>query len=132
MERSLDGLISEYLHAKAEELRVRSQRLELEEEILEHEETVAALAHTSTVHLPIIGSPNQLTIRTGLNRKWDQGQLASAVKTIEPQYWPFKTEWKEDRAATRLIEERWPDLWTELLMPALTLTPKKPAFTVNG
>ncbi|MGI9304937.1 MAG: hypothetical protein ACR2RB_19865 [Gammaproteobacteria bacterium] len=131
MERSLDGLIGEYLRVKADEQRARGQRLELEEEILEHEETMAALAHASTAHLPIIGTPTQLTIRTGLSRKWDQAQLTHAAKTIEPQYWPFKTEWKEDRAAARLIEERWPDLWAELLAPALTLTPKKPAFTVS-
>lgn len=62
-------------------------------------------------------------------RKWDNGQLAELKQKVPASLWPFKTEFKEDKRAAKMLAERHPELWAEL-KEALTITAGTPAFTV--
>ncbi len=47
-------------------------------------------------------STDGVTVRTSFYRKWDQDRLTQLSEAIDPAYWPFKVEWKEDRKASRV------------------------------
>lgn len=71
-----------------------------------------------------------LKVVTGYTRKWDQGKLANLIHDIRAEYFPFRVEYKEDRKASKVLAERFPELW-QTLSPALTLTPRKPSITIE-
>ena len=71
---------------------------------------------------------DEMTIVTGFNRSWDHDHLVELRAQIVTEFFPFKLEFKEDRKASKIIEDRFPDLW-EKIKPALTTKPKKPSFS---
>jgi hypothetical protein len=119
---TLDALKKSWLKAKADEREANERRVAIEKRMLS---MLGSL-------VPQEGTFNQdgLTISTGYTRKWDQTKLTTLAVCIDPSYWPFKTEWREDRKASRVFEERFPDLWKHV-SSALTLTEKKPSVTVE-
>jgi hypothetical protein len=119
---TLDTLKAAWLKAKADEEAAREQRVAIETRM------VAFLGDA----VPTEGTINAdgITVRTSMTRKWDQAKLTSLAAAIDPSYWPFRAEWKEDRKASRVFEERFPELWKHV-SSALTLTPDKPAVKVE-
>lgn len=73
---------------------------------------------------------DNLTITTGFSRDWDQEALSLMSAEILPEYFPFKTEFKEDRKGSKFVEERFPELWDKI-KTALTTKPKKPSFAIK-
>jgi hypothetical protein len=119
---TLDTLKAAWRKAKADEETAKEHRLAIENRIL------AVLGDM----VPEEGSVSTdgVTVRTSFYRKWDQDRLTQLSEAIDPAYWPFKVEWKEDRKASRVFEERFPELWRHVAN-ALTLTPAKPAVKVE-
>lgn len=117
---TLDDLIAAWRGCKAAEKQYNQDRLAIEEKIL------------GIVGVRVEGSEklDGLTIQYGLDRKWDQEQLIALQPTVKPEYWPFKTEYKEDRKAAQVIEDRFPELWEEI-KTALTTKQKKPSFSIK-
>ena len=118
----IEQLKAKLAKLKAEEAAVRAERIKTEQEI------VGLLADELKEH----GTTNihGLKIVTGYNRKWDQEQLAELVaRQIPIKLFPFKTEYKEDRAKSKYIENNEPEVWAEI-QKALTLTPKKPSVSI--
>ena len=81
------------------------------------------LPHEGTVNF------DSLKVATGFTRKWNHEALGVVAAKIRGEFWPFRVEYKEDRKASRMVEERFPGLWDDI-RPALTLTPKKPYIAV--
>ena len=119
---TLDSLKAGWRKAKAEEESAREQRVAIERRM------VVLLGDL----VPAEGTFHQdgLSISTGYTRKWDQKLLTQMAGAIDEAYWPFRSEWKEDRKASRTFEERFPDLWKHI-SAALTLTEKKPSVSVE-
>jgi len=122
---TLAELRSQLAQAKADEEAAKKLRLEVEEQILACPEVRSALKDEGTTRFKRVG----LKVETGFTRGWDQAQLEALYPQVDPHFWPFKAEWKEDRKASRTYEERFPDLWA-LLRAALTLKPKKASLSL--
>lgn len=121
---TLEALREQLREAKAAEAEATLQRIAIEEAILAHPRVESELSDEGTVTIDGV-----IKVTTGYSRKWDHAQLATLAAGIDPAYWPFKVEHKEDRKASRVLEERFPDLWAQLRQ-ALTLTPRKPTVSV--
>lgn len=118
---TLVRLAGELRAAKAAEEAARQARIKVEEAILAHVKGDLKPEGTHTF--------DTVKIVTKLSRSWDQERLAQISKEVEPAWFPFKTEYKEDRKAARVVEERFPDLWG-IVSDALTLKPAKPTVTL--
>lgn len=121
---TIEVLAQRLAEAKAAESAAIEARLAVEAEILAHPSTGRVLVDEGTATVA-----DRIKVTTGYTRKWEQSTLANLAHSIDPAYWPFKVEFKEDRKAARVIEERFPDLW-ERLRHALTLTPRKPSIAL--
>lgn len=117
-------LVQDLERLKVAEDNARLERIRKEQQILDHPEVTLVLKDEGSVTIDRLG------ITTGYTRKWDQQALAKMHDQVASSFWPFKTEFKEDRAHTRRIEEQTPELW-EMLREALTLNPKKPGITIK-
>ncbi|OSM04168.1 hypothetical protein [Magnetofaba australis] len=122
---TIDELTQAWELAKHAENQAKQVRLEVERQLLEKTDLKAALIPEGT------STFGRLKVVTGYTRDWDQQRLAEIQRGIEPNFWPFKAKLEEIRAGSRFLEEERPDLWAQI-SPALTLKPKKPAFTVKG
>lgn len=117
----LSELIEKWHSAKLAEKAAQNDRLNIEKQIAE------------LVDLPENGPTDigdGMKINTGYTRKWDQEKLAElkTVADLPERLFPFKIEFKEDANKAKYIQQNEPQLW-EYFLDALTLTPKKPAFT---
>lgn len=121
----LARLVEDYRRAKADEHAAKLARLEAEDALLAHPSIARELKDEGTITV------GDVKVTTKLTRSWDQAQLAALKDRIDPAYWPFKTEVKEDRKASRVFEERFPALWAELRQ-ALTLKPAKASVSLVG
>lgn len=121
---TLEQLRERLRETKAVEAEATLARIAIEEAILTHPRVASELSDEGTVTVDGV-----VKVTTGYTRKWDQAQLAEIAPGIDPAYWPFKAEFKEDRKAARVVEERFPDLWAQV-RKALTLTPRKPTVAV--
>lgn len=122
---TLARLIDDLRRAKANEHAAKLARLEAEDALLAHPSIARELVDEGTVTV------GDVKVTTKLTRSWDQKALAAIQSRIDPAYWPFKTEHKEDRKASRVFEERFPALWDELRQ-ALTLKPAKATVALVG
>jgi hypothetical protein len=122
----LARLVEDLRRAKANEQAAKLARLEAEEALLAHPAVARELKDEGTI---TVGDAVKVT--TKLSRSWDQAQLVAISKQIDSAWFPFKTEYKEDRKASRVVEERFPALWDELRQ-ALTLKPAKPSVSLVG
>ncbi len=73
-----------------------------------------------------------VSIVTGYDRKWDQKKLEAIKKKLGNKSFPFKTEYKEVRAESKVLEEAEDKGEWEVFADALTIKPKKPSFKSNG
>ncbi len=121
----LPELIADLERLKVAEDDAKLHRVRKEQQILDHPEVASVIKDEGSVTVDRLG------LTTGYTRKWDQKALRTLCGEIAGDYWPFRTEFKEDRAHSRRIEENNPDLW-EKLGAALTLTPKKPSLTIKA
>lgn len=110
--------------AKADEDRAKAARLNVEAAIVSMFGAEQALKDEGTTTL------GGVSVSTGYTRKWDQKALADMATRIRPEFFPFRSELKEDRRYSRALEEANPELWGEISQ-ALTLTPKKPTVTLK-
>ena len=119
---TLDALKKAWRKAREDEREANERRVAIEQRM------VSMLGDL----VPREGTFHQdgLSISTGYTRKWDQRMLTQMAGAIDEAYWPFRSEWKEDRKASRTFEERFPDLWKHI-SAALTLTEKKPSVSVE-
>jgi hypothetical protein len=122
---TLDRLVEELRQAKEHEQAAKLARLEAEDALLAHPSVTRELLDEGTVTV------GDVKVTTKLTRSWDQSALAAIQSRIDPAYWPFKSEFKEDRRASRVFEERFAALWAELRQ-ALTLKPAKPSVSIAG
>lgn len=122
---TLEWLHEQLRQAKADEASMREIRLQVEQAILTHPDVAPNLKAEGTCKI------GGFSIATGYTRDWDQAQLKELRSRIRDEFWPFLTEFKENRKVTRLIEEKMPEFWQEL-RAALTLRPKKPAVTIKA
>ena len=125
--KDLDYLIDQLHQAKSEESSAKEKRMAIENAILKHHEIAPNLKPEGTTSFKALG----LSVVTGFTRSWDGQQLETLQSGIKPEFFPFKQELKEDRKASKIIEERFPDLWGKL-SKALTLKPKKPSLTLKN
>lgn len=121
----LSRLVEDYRRAKADEHAAKLARLEAEDALLAHPDIARELKDEGTITV------GDVKVTTKLTRAWDQSALAAIQARIDPAYWPFKAELKEDRRASRVFEERFPALWAELRQ-ALTLKPAKALIALAG
>jgi hypothetical protein len=116
---TLEALTHKWADCKQREITAKDDRLNVEKEF-----------NGITADYPEEGNTKiaGMKIETGFSRKWDQEKLRALQHRIRDEFFPFKLEWKEDRAAARKIETDYPDLWL-IIKAALTLTPSKPSFS---
>ena len=116
---SLADLRSHLLFALDEEKKANKFRLEIEKQIANHPDVLAFVKEEGTTTIPGL-----FKVTTGFTRKWDQDILLNLAIKVDPKYFPFKIKYDEKRAESKMIEEKFPDLW-QILQQALTLTPSK-------
>lgn len=121
---TLTELKQQLVSLKQQEEEIKAHRLNLERAIVQHPDIAPQLKDEGT------HSAYGVKVSTGYTRKWDQDALDRAAQHVSPSFWPFKTEFKEDRRMMRVVEERFPDLYAQHLSPALTLTPRKPTVSI--
>lgn len=118
----------------AENLRVAKVELDAAKKKVEAAEI--AIYNAAEPHLPEKGTVHVtgVKIATGYTEKWDQAQLAE-IETTWPRKsnspFPFKKEFKADGKSITYMKENAPESYS-VLEPALTITPKKPVFTLEG
>jgi hypothetical protein len=110
--------------AKEQERASNESRIAIESEIYAIVETSLPEKGTHTLE-------TGLKIATGFTEEWDQVALSKAYDAWEaPLPFPFVGQWKADGKAIAYLRENAPGLY-KLIRPALTLKPKKPAFTIK-
>ena len=79
-----------------------------------------------------------LKITTGETEKWDNDQISILyAKWVSGQVafnyptFPFTQQWKPDNTGLKSIKEHNTQLYRGLIEPALTVKPKKPAFSIK-
>jgi len=91
------------------------------------------MGHPDTDNLKATGAnriDERLTITTGESRHWDQEKLAAIKDRIDPKYWPFKTEYKEDAKKYAVVIEQFPELKL-VFEEALTTKAKKAQIKIK-
>ncbi len=120
----LHDLTDAWKAAKRNEQEAAAARIAIESEIYE-------ITH---VRLPDKGTfalDSGMRIATGFTEDWDQGALNKAHQEWPASVpFPFIGVWKPDGKAITYLRENMPDLY-RLIQGALTLKPKKPAFSVK-
>ena len=117
---AINNLLAEWQSAKFTEQSAINNRRQIEEAILSQ---VTLAPGTNKFE----GS--DVVIVTGEDKKWDQLRLAELAKEMGVNF-PFKIEYKEDSKGVKYVQKNLPAVWMQLL-DALTLKPKKPAFSVR-
>lgn len=118
--KTLNELMAAWNMSRAAEKQFQEDRLLYEAQILE----IVGMKSAGSKKL------GSMTISYGLDRKWDQAKLTDLQPSIKAEYWPFRIEWKEDKKASDIIADRFPELWDEI-QQALTTKPKKPTFSIK-
>lgn len=119
----LEMLTSAWKDAKAAEDAANARRIEIESRI--YELTQKDLPEKGTHTLP-----TGMKIVTGFSESWDENAINEAYQKWQaPLPFPFKGQWKPDAKQITYVRENCPELYA-LIQPALTLKPKKPAFSI--
>lgn len=123
-EPTLANLTEEWKAVKAQEADASRRRIEIESRIyaIVHKELPEKGTHTLDTGMKIV---------TGLSEEWDQEQLAEiATGWNAPYPFPFNKVYKPDAKAVAYVRENLPGVYA-LFRDALTMKPKKPAFSVK-
>lgn len=123
-DQNLASLTEAWKEAKQNEQQWNQQRIAIESAI--YELTAPDLPDKGT-HTTDTG----MKITTGFSEDWDQEKLNAAYQNWPADVkFPFAGTWKPDGKAISYLRENAPSHYA-LLSPALTLKPKKPAFSVK-
>jgi len=124
-DHKLERLTEAWKYAKEMEQHWNQERVQIESDIYELE----------TKHLPEKGTyttAEGMKIVTGYTEEWDQSTLAKAYHAwpLDRAKFPFISVFKPDSKTIGVLRESVPDLYA-IIRPALTLKPKKPAFSLK-
>ena len=122
----LSTLTLQWQGAKHREREANVARIGIESRI--YELVADQLPHKGTTTLD-----TGIKIVTGYSENWDQEEVQRAYETWPHESgveFPFQGTWKPDGKAISYLRENYPDAY-RLIQGALTLTPKKPAFSVK-
>ena len=113
-------------HAKKTEQEANAARLAAEEAILVFVKD--DLRNTGTSHFE-----GGLKIITALDQRWDNKTLNEAHGEFIQRgiNFPFEVTWKPDSKKIDDIRNNNPDVYQEFLLPALTVRPRKPGFSIK-
>ncbi len=118
------ALIDEWKHAKQQEALWNAKRIEIESRLYEMNQQSIPDKGTYT-------TPEGMKITTGFTEEWDQGRVTAASQGWpEGLKFPFTGVWKPDGKAISYLRDNAPDAYA-LLRDAVTLKPKKPAFSLK-
>ncbi len=125
-DHKLERLTEAWKYAKQMEQHWNEQRIQIESDIYELE----------AKNLPEKGTYTTVTgmkIVTGFTDEWDQSELTKAYQAwpIDQAKFPFASVFKPDGKTIAVLRESVPDLYA-IIQPALTLKPKKPAFSMKA
>jgi hypothetical protein len=120
----LTELTEQWKAAKHAEAQATACRIAIESRI--YELTQAELPEKGTHTLP-----TGMKVTTGWTEEWDQERVTAASQAW-PQglKFPFAGVWKPDGKAISYLRDNAPDAYA-LLRDAVTLKPKKPAFSLK-
>lgn len=120
------ALIDEWKYCKEQEVIWSAKRIQTESKLYELNQHNLPDKGTHT-------TPEGMKITTGYTEKWDDAEVAKAYQSwpVESVKFPFETAYKPDGKAISVMRENLPELY-KLLQPALTITPRKPAFSVKS
>lgn len=117
-DHNMKALEDLWLKAKEDEVEAGTRRVSIENEIISLVEGGKRFQN--------------LNITYGETRKWDQDKIAMLEGTWLHLHanmpFPFKREYKEVRAITKILEESG-IFWKQYMSPLLTVSPRKPSFT---
>lgn len=124
-EVQIEKLANDWKRAKQTEKEAQEARIAIESRIYELTEKMLPDKGTMTFECG-------LKVTTGFTEEWDQDALGEAYKNwpVDTVRFPFAGVWKPDGKAITVIRESIPYLY-DMLRPALTIKPKKPAFAVK-
>jgi hypothetical protein len=124
-ELTLQSLTSQWKEAKRQEQEAEDRRLQIEYQLY-------TLLKPQLPQKGTFTTETGMKIALGMSEKWDQGKLNEIHQTWDGSLkFPFKGEWKADGKAISYLRDNVPGLY-RTLSDALTLTEKKPAFSVKG
>jgi hypothetical protein len=120
----MDTLTQQWKYAKEQESLWNQKRIEIESAI--YEANRASIPEKGT-----FTAEDGMKITTGFTEEWDQAAVTQAhQKWPSDLRFPFAGVWKPDGKAISYLRDNAPAAYA-LLQPALTLKPKKPAFSVK-
>jgi hypothetical protein len=121
---TIESLTQAWKDAKWEETKAAAKRIAIESDIYE-------LVRDQLPGKGTFTAETGMKIATGYAEKWDQESLNKAYQRWPSSVpFPFKGEWKPDGKAVAYVRDNLPEEYS-LLRDALTLTPKKPTFSVK-
>jgi hypothetical protein len=117
-------LTQAWKEAKQQEAEANARRIAIESQIYELVEAELPEKGTHTL-------PSGMKIATGFSEEWSQEQLNAAYQDWDASVpFPFTGVWKPDGKAISYLRDNLPEAYKKI-QPALTLKPKKPAFSVK-
>ena len=118
-------LVDRWLDLKKAEDNAKTERIKIEEEMINFLETKAEGSVTTTLE-----DKTKITVKTGFNRKLDLKAWEKVKQKIVPEVRPIKTKIELDVPALKKLQEKQPLVY-KTISEAITVTPSKPNFTIK-
>ena len=118
-------LVDRWLDLKKTEDNARTERIKIEEEMINFLETKSEGSTTTTLE-----DKTKITVKTGFNRKLDLKAWEKVKQKIVPEVRPIKTKIELDVPALKKLQEKEPLVY-KTISEAITVTPSKPNFTIK-
>tara|TARA_R100001082_G_C4286144_1_gene126098 strand:+ start:257 stop:667 length:411 start_codon:yes stop_codon:yes gene_type:complete len=118
-------LVDRWLDLKKAEDNAKTERIKIEEEMINFLETKAEGSATTTLE-----DNTKITVKTGFSRKLDLKAWEKVKQKIVPEVRPIKTKIELDVPALKKLQEKQPLVY-KTISEAITVTPSKPNFTIT-
>ena len=118
-------LVDRWLDLKKTEDNARTERIKIEEEMINFLETKSEGSTTTTLE-----DKTKITVKTGFNRKLDLKAWEKVKQKIVPEVRPIKTKIELDVPALKKLQEKQPLVY-KTISEAITVTTSKPNFTIK-
>ena len=118
-------LVDRWLDLKKAEDNAKTERIKIEEEMINFLETKAEGSATTTLE-----DNTKITVKTGFSRKLDLKAYEKVKQKIVPEVRPIKTKIELDVPALKKLQEKQPLVYNTI-SEAITVTPSKPNFTIK-
>ena len=118
-------LVDRWLDLKKTEDNARTERIKIEEEMINFLETKSEGSTTTTLE-----DKTKITVKTGSNRKLDLKAWEKVKQKIVPEVRPIKTKIELDVPALKKLQEKQPLVY-KTISEAITVTTSKPNFTIK-